>query len=256
MSPPPDALIASLVDGPSPVRSFVWHPVCASTNLLAAEAAAAGAPEIAVVAADLQTAGRGRRGRSWMAPAGTSLLHSLVLRPPAGAPVGLLPLLAGLALAETVERHLPGVPVALKWPNDLLVGGRKAAGLLAAAQTGAVVLGVGVDVDWRGVARPEALAGATSLAEAAGRDVDRWRVMAGFLGVFGVRYATWRDLPTAFLAGYRQRCATLGADVRVELADGVLTGRAEAVGDDGLLVVRDAGGTAHRLAAGDVAHLR
>jgi len=260
---PPDALVRSLIDGPSPVVAVTWHESCTSTNLLAAAAADAGAPEITVVGADHQTAGRGRRGRAWAAPPGTSLLVSLVLRPPdAAGATGLLPLLAGLALAETVGRHLPGSAVAVKWPNDLLVDGAKAAGTLAELRPGgAVVLGSGVDVDWRGVDRrglegAAGLAGTTSLAEAAGADVDRWRVLAGYLGVLGRRYAEWRESPTAFLGAYRARCATLGRRVRVELAAGALEGSAEAVGDDGLLEVRDDAGVLHRIGAGDVVHLR
>lgn len=236
--------------------AFSWHPSCASTNALAAEAADAGAAEITVLGADHQTAGRGRRGRVWEAPPGTSLLVSMVLRPP-GAASGLLPLLAGLALAETVARHLPTAEVALKWPNDLLVGGRKAAGILAELRPdGAVVIGTGVDVDWRGAARPAGAPGAVSLAEVAGADVDRWRVLAGYLGVFGRRYGEWRTRPTAFLADYRTRCATLGRRVRVELAVGAVEGTAIDVADGGLLEVRADDGTLHRLSAGDVVHLR
>lgn len=258
MTAPPAALIASLLDGPSPVVAVDWHATCSSTNALAGAAADAGAPEITVVGTDHQTAGRGRRGRSWEAPRGTSLLVSLVLRPPAAGAPELLPLLAGLALAETVARHLPAAEVALKWPNDLLVGGRKAAGVLAELRPGgAVVVGAGVDVDWRGVERPAALQGTTSLAEAAGAHVDRWRVLAGYLGVFGRRYGEWGARPTAFLADYRARCATPGRRVRAELPGGaVLEGTATGVGDDGLLEVRDDHGRRRRVSAADVVHLR
>ena len=158
----PEQLVASLVNGPSIVTSVRWHDRCESTNALAAEAAAAGAPPGLLVLADEQSAGRGRHGRTWSAPAGSSLLLSLLLRPVVPAPsVSLLPLLTGLVLAETVGRYLPETDVALKWPNDLLVDGRKAAGILVEGADGAAVVGVGINVDWRGVARPEELAGAT-----------------------------------------------------------------------------------------------
>lgn len=257
MTAPPAALIASLLDGPSPVVAVDWHATCSSTNALAGAAADAGAPEITVVGTDHQTAGRGRRGRSWEAPRGTSLLVSLVLRPPAATPSELVPLLAGLALAETVAPHLPSADVALKWPNDLMVEGRKAAGILAELRPGgAVVVGTGVDVDWRGVARPAGAPEAVSLAEVAAADVDRWRVLAGYLGVFGRRYAEWRARPTAFLTDYRARCTTPGRRVRVELPAGVLEGTATGVGDDGLLEVRGDDGALRRVSAGDVVHLR
>lgn len=253
--PPP--LVASLVDGPSLVTAAQWHDRCASTNALAVEAAAAGAGEGLLILADEQTAGRGRHGRHWAAPAGTSLLLSLLLRPGvAPASVSLLPLLTGLVLAETVGRHLPDSDVALKWPNDLLVDGHKAAGILVEGAAGAVVVGVGVNVDWRGVERPAELVDAISLAEAAGADVDRWRLLAGFVGVFSRRYAQWQELPAVFLDGYRQRCATLGRQVRVTTLDGdAVEGEAEGIDRTGGLVVRTAGGTV-AVHAGDVEHLR
>lgn len=255
MKPPPD-LIRALIDGPSPVRGVEWHDEVGSTQVLATDAAARGLDEVHVVLADVQTAGRGRHGATWTAPRGTSLLSSWLLRPEVDAGLlPLLPLLAGDALAEAVSRALPGIEVALKWPNDLLVGGHKSAGVLAGALPGgAVALGVGVNVDWRGVQRPAPLAEATSLAEAAGHDVDRWRLFAGFAGVLGRRYEGWRADPRAFLEGYRARCATIGRRVRVSepvAVDGV----AEAVADDGTLVVRTAN-TVVRLAAGEVAHVR
>ena len=255
---PPRALVRSLIDGPSQVAWVEWHEEVASTQLRAKEAARDGAPEIHVVLADVQTAGRGRLGRAWHAPAGTSLLASCVLRPTAGAgSLTLLPLLAGLALAEVVERYCDGA--ALKWPNDLLLHDRKAAGMLVEGPLpgGAVVLGLGVNVDWRGMPRPAGAAEATSLAEVSGADVDRWRVLAAFLGVFGRRYRDWQEHPVGFLDDYRRRCATIGRRVRGRRPEGgVVEGLAEDVGDDGALGVHDDAGMRHRIAAGDVAHVR
>ena len=254
--PPPPALLRSLIDGPSLVTQVEWFDEVDSTNRAAMAAARSGAPEGFLAIADVQSAGRGRHGRTWLAPAGTSLLLSLLLRPPtpiAHAP--LLPLLAAVALAETVTRHLPGHDVALKWPNDLLVDGSKAAGILAEASPDAVVLGVGVDVDWREVPRPPELASATSLAEAAGRDVDRWRLLAGLVGVFSRRYAEWQEDPTSFLPAYREMSATIGRTVRVSSPSGVITGAALDVDAQGHLRV-DAGGKVHTFAAGDVEHVR
>jgi BirA family biotin operon repressor/biotin-[acetyl-CoA-carboxylase] ligase len=170
---------------------------------------------------------------------------------------GTLPLLAGLALAETVGPHVEGHEAALKWPNDLLVDGRKAAGVLVEGGDGWAVVGVGLNVDWRGVDRPAELAGSTSMAEAVGRDVDRWRVLAGFIGVFSRRYDAWQDLPGAFLYGYRSRCATLGSRVRVT-RDGAapVEGTAETVAPGGALAVRTDPGALVEVSAGDVEHLR
>ena len=253
----PDALVSSLVDGPSIVTAVQWHERCESTNSLVLAAAGAGAAEGLLVLADEQSAGRGRHGRSWSAPAGSSLLLSLLVRPVVPpASLSLLPLLTGLVLAKTMARHLPDVDVGLKWPNDLLVGGRKAAGILVEGAAGAAVVGVGINVDWRGVDRPAELDGAVSLAEAAGHDVDRWRLLAGVLGVFSRRYDQWQELPAAFLDGYRQRSATLGQVVRVTLLDGgQVQGEAIDVDRNGALVVSTPTG-AVTISAGDVEHVR
>jgi BirA family biotin operon repressor/biotin-[acetyl-CoA-carboxylase] ligase len=255
--PPPAALVKSLVEGPSVLSGVEWHEEVGSTNALAAQAATRGVPEVHAVLADLQTAGRGRRGRSWTAPAGTSLLLSLLVRPAAQREaVGLLPLMTGLALVEAVEERCPGLPVALKWPNDLLVGGRKAAGILVEALGGACVVGVGVNVDWRGVHRPPELAGAVSLAEA-GCEADRWRLFAALVERFGGRYQAWRGDPAGFLPDYRARCSTLGTAVRVTgLGADPLEGTAEGMDPDGALRVRDRSGRTVRVVAGQVEHVR
>lgn len=256
---PPGRLVRELVDGPSLVRAVDWHPTTPSTNVLAADAAAEGAPEGRLVLADHQSAGRGRLGRAWLAPPGTSLLLSLLLRPtvPPGR-LASLPLLTGVCLAEACERLLGDAPpVRVKWPNDLLVGGRKAAGVLAERVTGgAVVVGVGVDVDWRRVGRPPGLAAATSLSEAARAPVDRWAVLAAFVGALDRRYGAWQAAPESFMDDYRARCATLGRWVRVRrLAAPPLRGRAVDLGRDGALMVRTPEGSTEAVAAGDVEHV-
>lgn len=262
MAAPPQQLVDSLVDGPSLVTAVEWHEQVDSTNVRATKAAAEGAGEGLLVLAEEQTAGRGRRGRSWHAPAGTSLLLSLVLRESASVGPGLVPLATGVALAEAAAAHAEPAEVALSWPNDLLARGRggpwrKAAGVLVEASGEAVIVGVGVDVDWRGVDRAELgdLGPAGSLAEACDCDVDRWRLLAAFCGLLGHRLADAADDPTRLLEAYRQRCRTLGEAVRARLPDGtVLEGRAVDVADDGALVL-DAGDARHQLRAADVTHL-
>ena len=276
MNGPPAELVARLTaDG---VLSGVeWHPQVGSTNVVAGHAAARGAAEIRAIVADEQTAGRGRQGRAWAAPPGTSLLHSLLVRPSVAAPaLGLLPLLAGLALAEAVDGLLAGPAVALKWPNDLLVEGRKAAGILVEGLAGgAYAVGIGVNVDWRGVERPAALsASATSLAEAAesfrparpgdsgqrpggcAADVDRWALFAALAEAFAGRYRAWQAEPRAFLDGYRARCATLGAQVTATRGLEAVQGLATGIADDGALELRTPAGERLRLLAGDVTHVR
>ena len=259
---PPEGLIRSLLNGPSLVRGFEWHDAVDSTNTLAIAAAEAGAPEIHVIAADEQRAGRGRLGRGWQAPPGTSLMCSWLLRPPLGLRQGLIPLMVGVALAQTASAHVPDADVALKWPNDLLIaargsGERKAAGVLVEAPTpGVVIVGTGVNVDWREVERPADLTAATSLSEAADRLVDRWRFFAGLVGVLTRRYVQlWSD-PDGLLADYRARCVTLGRDVRVERIRGAtIEGRAVDIDETGALVVASATESTV-VHAGDVHHVR
>lgn len=233
-----------------------------STNTLLLGEARHGAPAGVVVVADHQTAGRGRLGRRWEAPPGTCLLVSVLLRPVLdAASLHLCTVVVALATADACER-VAGVVPALKWPNDLLVGGRKLAGVLGEADphapggppgSTAVVVGVGCNVDWPG---PEG-AGGTSLAAEAGRPVDRTALLDALLEALGPRE---RALGSeggrrALAQELRRRCATLGTEVRVDLAEGPVVGTAVDLTDAGRLVV-EAGGARRVVAAGDVVHLR
>ncbi|MGZ4447246.1 MAG: biotin--[acetyl-CoA-carboxylase] ligase [Nocardioides sp.] len=215
-----------------------------STNALVAERARAGEPHGLVVVAEEQTAGRGRLDRSWQSPPRAGLTFSVLLRP-ALEPhrLGWVPLWGGLAVARAV-REQTGVEAVVKWPNDVQVDGRKLAGLLAESVAGAVVLGIGLNVTTRREELPVETATSLQLEGATTTDRDTvlravLRALAGALGD--------RDV-----ASYREVCSTLGRQVRVELPGGEsVTGLAEAVDDDGRLVVD---GTPY--AAGDVVHLR
>ncbi|HEX5585706.1 MAG TPA: biotin--[acetyl-CoA-carboxylase] ligase [Acidimicrobiia bacterium] len=222
-----------------------------STNRYAMTQVRAGAEAGLVVVADHQTAGRGRLDRRWEAPPGSSLLVSVVL--PAGTSDGHGPVAAtAVALAEAVE-EVAGIVVALKWPNDLVVGHRKLAGILAEAapEADAVVVGAGCNVNWD--AFPEELAGtATACNLESGRPVDRDALLDAFL----VRLDRALDDSVSCAEAYRARLATLGRRVRVERASDALDGEAVALADDGALVVRDADGVDHVIVSGDVVHLR
>jgi BirA family transcriptional regulator, biotin operon repressor / biotin---[acetyl-CoA-carboxylase] ligase len=234
-----------------------------STNADLMAAAVAGAPDRTVLVAEHQEAGRGRLARSWVAPPGSGITVSVLLRP-AGVPAsrfGWLPLLAGLAVLDTVRAFTPA-PAGLKWPNDLLLGTaqRKVAGILAEvadAARPAVVIGIGLNV----TASPPEQPGATSLAEE-GADCDRAEVLTTLLARLGEREASWRDgrgdpEATGLRADYRAGCASLGADVKVELPGGAaVRGIAEDVDSDGRLLVLDAEGRRRAVAAGDVVHVR
>jgi BirA family biotin operon repressor/biotin-[acetyl-CoA-carboxylase] ligase len=234
-----------------------------STNADLLAAAAAGAPDRAVLTTEHQAAGRGRMTRSWVAPAGTGIAVSVLLRP-AGVPpsrFGWLPLLAGLAVLDTVRAL--GVPSAgLKWPNDCLVGTppRKVAGILAEVadqDRPAVVLGVGLNV----TAVPPDTPTATCLADEGGT-TDRTEVLTTLLLRLAEREARWRECrgdpeESRLRADYRDGCASLGSQVRVDLpGGGALVGIAEDVDRDGRLLLLDREGRRRAVAAGDVVHVR
>ena len=215
-----------------------------STNAVVAERARAGEAHGLVVVAEQQTAGRGRLDRTWVSPPRAGLTFSVLVRPDLPPDqVGWVPLLGGLAVARAL-REQTGVDAVLKWPNDVLVGGRKVCGLLAEAVGGAVVLGVGLNVTTRADELP--VPEATSLVLEGATTTDRDTVLRAVLRALADVLGD-RDL-----AGYRALCSTLGRQVRVELPGGAhAEGLAEAVDDSGRLVVDGS-----PYAAGDVVHLR
>jgi BirA family biotin operon repressor/biotin-[acetyl-CoA-carboxylase] ligase len=238
-----------------------------STNDWVLERARGGTRAGLVAVADHQRAGKGRLGRRWEAPFGRCLLVSVLLRPV--APVGeLFASTAAMALAASDAcTGVAGVTPAVKWPNDLLLGERKVAGVLAEADPSApggppgsvaVVVGIGVNLDWDG---PPG-SGATSLAAHASHPIApsvlQEELLAALLAQLGSRVAMLEHPETrrAIVAELRTRCATLGREVVVETArGGRLLGTARALGDDGRLVVATADGEV-TVSAGDVVHLR
>ncbi|MGH9128372.1 MAG: biotin--[acetyl-CoA-carboxylase] ligase [Acidimicrobiales bacterium] len=232
-----------------------WLESVGSTNAEAMALADQGATEGLVVVADHQVAGRGRLGRSWVDPPGAGLLVSVLLRPSLG-PEDLHLATAVLALAAADAcRATAGVEPGLKWPNDLLLGGKKLAGILAEANAGAVVVGTGINVNWPpGSGLPP---GATSLNRHAGADVDRARLLVAMLESLEARRGAL-DEPAgraAQGAEYRRRCVTLGQRVRVEQADEAFAGVAADITPEGHLLV-DVGTCLRRVSAADVVHLR
>jgi BirA family transcriptional regulator, biotin operon repressor / biotin---[acetyl-CoA-carboxylase] ligase len=240
-----------------------------STNADLAARARTGEAGGVVLVADHQTAARGRRERTWTAPPRSSLSVSVLLRPT--APVERwtwLPLLAGVAVVEAVRR-VAGIEAGLKWPNDVLVDGRKLAGLLAEVVTTpepAVVLGCGLNVSQSAAELP--VPTATSLFLAGSQSVDRDPVLRAYLRALASWYAAFEaaagDPERSGLAPrYRDLCSTVGQDVRVELpSSGMLMGRAEGIDGDGRLLVRPSSNSSgtdapiRALSVGDVVHIR
>ncbi len=220
-------------------------PTAGSTNQVVADRARAGESAGLVVVAEQQTAGRGRLSRVWVSPPRSGLTLSVLLRPDLPADRWpWIPLWAGLAVAWALRDHA-GVDAVLKWPNDVLVSGRKVCGLLAEVPVpGALVLGIGLNVSTRAEELPHP--GATSLALEQATTTDRDTVLRAVLRTLT---AVLREQP---VEGYRALCSTIGRQVRIELpGGGSVAGLAEAVEDGGRLVVD---GEAY--SAGDVVHVR
>ncbi|WSG13739.1 biotin--[acetyl-CoA-carboxylase] ligase [Nonomuraea sp. NBC_01738] len=230
-----------------------------STNADLARAAAEGAEEGSVLVAEEQRAGRGRLGRQWNAPARSGLTFSVLLRPQV-PPIkqGWLALLFGVAAASAVRR-LGEVDVRLKWPNDLLIGERKLAGILAERTDDAVVIGIGLNVTLKDTELP--VPTATSLAVEKAACLDRDPLLRAILREVEAHYRDWADAggdadASGLRAAYQASCATIGRDIRVELpGDRTLEGRAVGVDANGHLLV-SSGLTEHTLSAGDVVHVR
>ncbi len=229
-------------------RPVHFHPICGSTNRIAAELAAGGAPGGSLVVAEAQSGGRGRLGRSWASPPGLNIYLSLVLRP--RLPAARAPLIC-LAAAVGAADALPELTI--KWPNDLLIGERKVGGILAEVALSGdrldhAVLGLGLNVNQRDF---PGLPGAGSLALARGADQDRTALLAALVPAIEARVAQLERAPAIALESWRLRSATLGRRVRVA----GIEGRAEALRDDGALLLRTERGLEPVL-AGDVEMVR
>jgi BirA family biotin operon repressor/biotin-[acetyl-CoA-carboxylase] ligase len=250
-------------------REIEVVPSTGSTNADLLARARHGEPEGVVLAAEEQAAGRGRMGRSWVSPPRAALTFSVLLNP--GVPParrGWLPLLAGVAVAAAVA-EVTAVQARLKWPNDLLAGEGKLAGILAEAAGDAVVVGIGLNVSTEPAELGHLLADpgpgglpATSLRAAGATALDREELLLAILSRFERWYRAWQQAGgDPDRSGLRQEyvrwSATIGRTVRAELPGGqALSGPAADVDSDGRLLVRVSSGAEVPVAAADVVHLR
>lgn len=234
-------------------RPIIRFDVVGSTMDVLGDLAGVGAREGTVVVAEYQTAGRGRSGRQWTAPSGTALLHSLLLRP--DLPLRRLTplsLLVADALVTTL-RELHGVQAEIKWPNDLLVGGRKISGVLTQTSSRAgqlaVIVGVGINTN---TAPDDLRPGSTSLLAERSVRVDHDVLMWHFLGELECRY---QELQSGHLErrwqSIRSSLAFVGDQVEIQDRDVVFEGILDGIDDEGALLL-DQGGNLCRVVAGDV----
>ncbi|MFD4292979.1 biotin--[acetyl-CoA-carboxylase] ligase [Rhodococcus sp. NPDC058505] len=258
------ALVAGGADPNAFYSSLEVVPETGSTNADLLARAVDSALDRAVLIAEYQDHGRGRHARSFVAPPRSSVSVSVLLRMP-GLPLesmGWFPLMTGVAVLDAL-RSVAEVDAELKWPNDVLIGGKKVAGILAevasTAPVPSVVIGVGLNVTLTEAELP--VPTATSLAVAGAATTDRDTIARALLRSLAAQFTAWREdgwRVDGLAADYRRRCVTVGQRVRVELpGDAELIGTAVDVDLQGRVVVRpDGGGEAVAVSAGDVTHLR
>ncbi|MDY0883020.1 biotin--[acetyl-CoA-carboxylase] ligase [Dongia soli] len=232
------------------------HDRVGSTNDLAREHALAGAPEGLVVQADQQEAGRGRRGRAWASPQG-NLYCSLLLRPDCvPAVAATLSFATVIALGDVLTDLLPDSTIQHKWPNDLLIGGKKVSGILLEAGGAAgnklewLVIGLGVNI----VSHPDqALYPVTDLRAEGLADIPPADLLTLFLERFALHYAAWKEGGfSALLPAWKSRAVGLGRNIQVRLENHVLEGCFIDLDADGTLMLKLPEGNVRRVTAGDV----
>ena len=237
-------------------RKIVYHRTIGSTNDEARRLALAGAPEGTLVIAEEQTAGRGRLGRQWLAPAGSSLLMSLLFRPPlAPHQAQRLTMICSLAVCEAISR-LTGLPAEIKWPNDILIQGKKAGGILTelgveGSRLEYAIVGMGLNVNLDPAALPEIPAPITSLSYELGQPISRLELLQAILKGIETRYQRLQEgeSPYQEWAGH---LLTLHKYITISMPGEQVEGWTEEVDADGALILRLRDGSRRRILAGDV----
>lgn len=225
-----------------------------STMDVVATLARAGAPEGLVVVADDQTSGRGRAGRSWVAPPGSALLCSTLLRPQVGLEcLSALPLLVGVAVARAIEALAP-VTSAVKWPNDVLIDGRKVAGILLNVRAATdlvefVVVGIGINISAGALSSADAI----SMADCARRPIDRDALLDRLLDELSAVYTSFVETPTEpDLEPWRARAYLKSEEVVIHDGGREVTGRYRDIDSSGALLLEEADGSIRRVVSGDL----
>jgi len=217
---------------PDPFR-VLWREQVSSTSDALRELAEKGMPEGLILGADEQTAGRGRRGAKWISPKGENLAFSVLLRPTASKSLWYrLSLITGLAVAEALEELIPLAEI--KWPNDVLVGGRKIAGILVETGADFVIVGIGININSSDFAEEFV---ATSLREQCGREVSRAEILSLVVTRLG-RFS--ENIESGFetrLRGIRERCYLTGHRISFISAEQRCEGLAKGIGPSGELLV-------------------
>ena len=234
-------------------QKIVYYPRLTSTMDVARREARQGATEGTVVVADEQTVGKGRVKRVWLSPGG-SIALSVILYPDTACLPGLI-MLSSLAVARSIET-VTGLGTQIKWPNDILVNGRKVCGILVendwhGHKVAYAIIGIGINVNFRLSDFPGILPAATSLADETGKDVSRLALVRALLTEMERLYLALPDGDFVYRE-WRTKLVTLGRKVRVESGKTMLEGIAESVARDGSLLLRHPDGSSTQIVAGDV----
>ena len=234
-------------------REVLYYPTVSSTMDIARKAANEGASEGTIVVADEQTKGRARLKRSWINPPGVLAL-SIILRPEMNQ---LLPLtiVASLATSRCIE-HAAGLKTAIKWPNDVLINGKKVSGILSESSLRRqsvdwVILGIGINVNFDPGTYPEIAGTATSLSNELGSNFSQLKILLTLLGEIELLYIALRRGEPIHVE-WSKRLETLGKLVQVKSGKHIEEGYAESVDSDGSLLLRRSNGSLSRITAGEV----
>ena len=235
-------------------QNVIYLPVTTSTMDAAKEEARKKAPEGTIVIAEEQTLGRGRLKRSWIAPPGSCIAMSIILYPDVKT-LPYLIMVASLAVVEGIKQTT-GLKAQIKWPNDVLLNGKKVCGILIengfkGNAVAYAVIGIGINVNLKVSELPDISATATSLSDEVGRDVSRLAVVRNLLAAMEKLYPHAKTDNSVFLQ-WQDSLVTLGKRVKVTSPDSVQEGVAESVSPDGSLMLRKPDGTLVKIVAEDV----
>ncbi len=238
-------------------QRVIYYSTLPSTMEAARQEARWGAPAGTVVVAEEQTAARGRLNRSWCSPRGC-LSFSVILRPNIAYLLNMI-MLASLAVARAIEK-VTGLKAEIKWPNDVLIKGKKVCGILIESEIRRtslvyVIIGIGINVNLHLNDFPDLVPTATSLSDEAGKEVSRLKLLRQLLIEMEQLYQQLPDGDSVY-EPWRDNLVTLGKAVRVQSGETVFEGVAESVGKDGSLLVRQQDGSLARVVAGDATILR
>ena len=240
-----------------------FYPNLTSTNDTAYKMAIDGCPEGTAVVADCQSGGRGRLGRKWISPSGVNIYISIVLRPPlTPLEAPRITLVSALSVVETIKEISPGIVPKIKWPNDVLLNGRKVSGILTEMNSemdriNFIIVGAGINVNMTGDMFPEELRyAATSLKEETGGIIDRAKVIKVFLGKFEDHYNSYvKDGFKALSERWEAHSCLKGRYVEVDRLSNNIKGMVEGIDGDGALLIKKSDGKIVRIVSGDVKSL-